>query len=104
MVVEFGNEVGALGAGSEEAHITLEYVPELGHFVEACFAQDAANGCDTGVVGAGPYGAGLLFGVDDHGAEFVDLEGVPPFADAFLTIEKEAGCEYAIGEPDYGNQ
>src|ERR1700760_1730898 len=70
---EPGGELGALGARADEAHLTAKDVPELRDLVDACLAQEAAEAGNARVVFGGPAGA-LGFGVDEHGAELVDLE------------------------------
>ena len=70
---EPGGELGALGPRADEAHLTAQHVPELWDLIDACLAQEAAEPGDARVVLGGPFRA-LGFGVDEHGAELVNLE------------------------------
>src|SRR6201996_2401049 len=83
---EPGGELGALGARADEAHLTAKNVPELRNLVDACLAQKAAEAGNARVVFGGPAGA-LGFGVDEHGAELVDLEVFILVSDARLREE-----------------
>jgi hypothetical protein len=90
-VLELIDEMGAFGAGADEGHVANEDVPELGKFVEVPFAEEFADAGAAGVVGGGPDGAGFAFGVDGHGAQFEDGEGLAGDAAAFLAVENGAG-------------
>lgn len=92
------DELGAFGARSDDGHVAPEDVEELGEFVDAEFAEPAAEGGDAGVVAGGPDGAGSGFGVHVHGAELEDFEDFAVVADAFLAVEGGAGT----GEADEG--
>ena len=80
-----------LGAVADDGHGAFEDVVELGYFVEAHFAHDAAEGGDAGVVVARECGA-AGFGVGVHAAEFVHFEGFAFVADAFLGVEDGSGA------------
>ena len=65
-----------------QRHIPFEHVEELGQFVQAELADQAAEPRFAGVALGGP--ARFLFGVDPHGAELVHHKGALVQADALL--------------------
>ena len=87
-------------AWADDAHVAEEDVEELRELVDASFAEEAAHAGDARVVGHLKYGASHLvlvhkflfelLGVDDHGAELVDLEDTAAQAGAFLLEEHGA--------------
>ena len=75
-----------LGPGAYQAHIAAHHVPELGEFVDGCLAEDLADPGDARVIGhleqravglvlIGQFGE-VVLGVNDHGAQFQDTEGL----------------------------
>ena len=73
------------GTLTDEAHIAVQDIQELGEFIEAVFAEEPANGGDAGVVcnledrtAHFVHGFELMFillGVGYHGAEFIKGKG-----------------------------
>ncbi len=103
VVFELFDEEGAFGARADEAHFAFEDVPELWEFVYVEAAEEGADGGAAGVVGGGPDGAGLGFGVYAHGAEFVEGEDAAFFAAALLFVEDGAGGAAFDGEGGDGD-
>lgn len=100
-LAELVNEVWAFRSWPDEAHVADEDVPDLRQFVEACGADEASDFRDARVMVGGELRAGIFFGVDAHGAEFVYLVVLAEAADADLAVE----CRATVFEPDgQGNQ
>lgn len=99
-VFVFGDAERPFGAGADEAHFAAEDVVQLGDFVDAALAEEAAEAGDAGVVGGG--GAAFAFGVEAHGAELADGEFATAEPDAGLAEEGGAWAVEADGEPDEG--
>ena len=74
-------ELGSLGPRTDDGHITLEDVPELGEFIEPGPAEEPADGGDPRVVGGGP--ARLL---DFAGSKLILTNGLFLFR-----IQKQTG-------------
>lgn len=87
---ELLDEVRALGARADEAHVAVEDVPDLRQFVEAGGADEGADARDARVVVGRELRAGVLLGVDTHRAELVDLVGLAKAASADLAVESRA--------------
>lgn len=106
-----GGNLGALGAGSYDGHVAFQDVQELREFIEADSADEAADGCDAGIVLTGGESRyAVFFGIHAHTAEFVDRKYLPVFGEAVLLVEggaavsfdKEADNEHGDGEDDEG--
>ena len=106
-----GGDLGALGAGSYDGHVAFQYVQELREFIEADSADEAADGCDAGIVLTGGESRyAVFFGIHAHTAEFVDREYLPVFGEAVLLVkggaavsfDKEADDEHGDGKDDEG--
>lgn len=83
-LVEVSDEVGLLGAGSDQAHVAFQDVHELRQFIDAVFAQHSAHSCNAGVVLA----CELIrrFFVEAHASYLVDLEGLVAPANTCLGV------------------
>ena len=106
-----GGDLGALGAGSYDGHVAFQDVQELREFIEADSADEAADGCDAGIVLTGGESRyAVFFGIHAHTAEFVDREYLPVFGETVLLVEggaavsfdKEADDKHGDGEDDEG--
>lgn len=106
-----GGDLGALWAGAYDGHVAFQDVQELGEFVHTNGADEAADGCDAGIVLAGGESRyAVFFGIHAHTAEFVDREYFPVFGETVLLVEggatvsfdKEADDEHGDGEDDEG--
>ena len=86
------------GTGADESHLSEEYVPKLGQFVEMVFAQELADLGKTFVLAAGIKGRTVFFGIELHAAELVDIERTSEAPDAFL-LENGRTAVFAF----YGN-
>src|SRR5262249_7039889 len=84
---EIADELRALGAGSDETHVTAQYVEDLRKFVDATTPQESADAGDARIVDARPHGFARAFGVGAHAAEFGDFEIVAVEAHALLPVE-----------------
>jgi hypothetical protein len=84
------DEFRAFRAWTDEGHLAEEDVEELGEFVEAGFAEESSDGGGSRVVVGGPDGAGVIFGVWDHGSEFEDADAAAANAGADLGVEDGA--------------
>ncbi len=63
---ELFNELGTLGSGTYEAHISLKDVEKLGQLVDAGLSDEFSDRCDSGIVLGGPALLFLLFALDPH--------------------------------------
>lgn len=106
-----GGDLGALGAGSYDGHVAFQDVQELREFIEADSADEAADGCDAGIVLTGGESRyAVFFGIHAHTAEFVDREYLPVFGEAVLLVkggaavsfDKETDDEHGDGKDDEG--
>ena len=97
---ELLDEVRALGARPDEAHVAVEDVPDLRQLVEAGGADEGADARDARVVVSRELRAGVLLGVDAHRAELVDLVGLAEAAGADLAVEGRAAVLELDGEGD----
>ena len=88
---ELLDEVRALGARADEAHVTVEDVPDLRQLVEAGGAR---------VVVGRELRAGEFLGVDAHRAELVDLVGLAEATGADLAVEGRAAVFELDGDGD----
>ena len=78
----------ALRPGADHGHVADEDVPELGEFVKADLADDAADGGDAVVlVASGEASNPVLLRIDAHAAELQDLEFPSVFGEAHLLIQ-----------------
>lgn len=87
---ELLDEVRALGARADEAHVAVEDVPDLRQFVEAGGADEGADARDARVVVGRELRAGEFLSVDAHRAELVDLVGLAEATGADLAVEGRA--------------
>lgn len=106
-----GGNLGALGAGAYDGHVAFQDVQELREFIEADSADEAADGCDAGIVLTGGESRyAVFFGIHAHTAEFVDREYLPVFGEAVLLVkggaavsfDKETDDEHGDGKDDEG--
>src|SRR5688572_6875952 len=63
------NEIGALRPRADQAHVTLENVPELWEFIDSQLSQESTDWCDARIVLTGPHSADVRFGIYNHGTE-----------------------------------
>lgn len=83
-----GGDLRALGAGAYDGHVAFQDVQELGEFVQADSADEAADGSDAGIVLAGGESRhAVFFGIHAHTAEFVDREYLPVFGETVLLVK-----------------
>jgi hypothetical protein len=68
--------------GADNAHMTDQYIQELGNFVEVGVTKKSSHPGDPGVIIRGLFCIGL--GVVIHGPEFKTGKGAPKKAYAFL--------------------
>ena len=97
---ELLDEVRALGARADEAHVAVEDVPDLRQFVEAGGADEGADARDARVVVGRELRAREFLGVDAHRAELVDLVGPAEAAGADLAVEGRAAVFELDGDGD----
>lgn len=97
---ELLNEVRALGARADEAHVAVEDVPYLRQLIEAGGADEGADARDARVVVGRELRAGVFLGVDAHRAELVDFIGPAEAAGADLAVECRAVVLKLDGEGD----
>ena len=65
LLLDLPDEVGALGTGTDDAHITVEDVDELRQLVEARLSKELANRGDPRITSHRPQGL-VAFRVHDH--------------------------------------
>lgn len=95
---ELVDEIRALGPRADEAHVADEDVPNLRQFVEACRADEGSDFRDARVVVGRELRAGVFFGVDAHGAEFIDLIILAEAANADLAVERRTAVFHLDGD------
>jgi hypothetical protein len=71
---------------THKAHLAHQNVPELGQLIELGPAQQLAYSSDPWVVSAGQRSAQVI-GVDDHGSEFPNAEGLAELTDSGLAVK-----------------
>jgi len=71
---------------ADDAHLALEDVDELGHFVNLQPAQESPHAGDARISVAGDAGA-LVRCVSDHGAELVDSKQLTVLPDPLTPVE-----------------
>lgn len=96
-VFEVFDIFGSFRAGSDQAHLADQDVPELGKFVEVPLAEKFADPQSAGVILDGPAGGGSFFGIETHAAEFEDGEGEVVAAEAGLAVE-DGSRGFAVDE------
>lgn len=87
---ELLDEVRALGARADEAHVAVEDVKNLRQLVEARRADEGPDFRDARVVVRRELRPRVFLGVDAHRAEFVDLVGLAETARADLAVKRGA--------------
>lgn len=97
---ELLDEVWALGARADEAHVAVEDVPDLRQLVEAGSADKGADARDARIVVGRELRAGVFLSIDAHRAEFVDLVRLAEAAGADLAVEGWAVVLKLDGEGD----
>ena len=97
---ELLDEVWALGARADEAHVAVEDVPDLRQLVEAGSADKGADARDARIVVGRELRAGVFLSIDAHRAEFVDLVRLAEAAGADLAVEGRAVVLKLDGEGD----
>ena len=75
--------------GPHQAHLALEYIKELRELVQGALSQERAEFCFPHVPVRGP--AGVLSGIDAHGAEFIHVKGFFVPADPLLSEDDRSG-------------
>lgn len=85
------DELRSLGAWSDEAHLPLEHIPELGKFIDIPPAHEGPNPESAIVILASPASPALFLGIELHAADLDDLELASSPSDAPLAIEDRTG-------------
>src|ERR1044071_4329846 len=83
---QLGHEMRTLRTWTNEAHLTLQDVPELRDLVHAYLANDATNARRARVFLAGPNWS-ILFGVNSHRAKLCQHKRVAVLTYSFLFVE-----------------
>ena len=105
----------ALGARTDEGHVALHHIPQLGQLVEMVQAKEKAHTGHARFVLMLVEGWPVFFGIDTHAAELVNLERAAKPPDALLTedgrpavlalhgdvADKEKGREHYQGDRGY---
>ena len=65
-----------VGARADHAHAALQYVDELGEFIQRGATQEGAQGRNADIVGAG-LGHGVAVFANTHGAKLVHQDALP---------------------------
>lgn len=99
---------------ADEAHFAAEHIIELRQFIDGVFADESTEWGDAGVIGYFEDRAGhfielgefmfFLFGIGDHGSEFVHAEGFSIEAAAHLVKEDGTGGSDPDEESDDGQR
>src|SRR5215471_10991601 len=90
------DELRALRPWPDQAHVSLEHVPQLRQLVESAAPQEAANRrhADIALL-RGPDGTRGLLGISPHRPELVEREDTAVLADASLVVQHRARRRHA---------
>ena len=91
LFAEFVYEVGQFGSGTNKAHVTFEYIKELGELVQRIFADESSERSFAVVFIGGPTGG--LTVIYSHGTEFIHAERLVVAAYAFLLENDWKWCK-----------
>src|SRR6266404_6969109 len=83
---QLGHEMRAFGPRANEIHVALQNVPELGNFVHANLADEAAHSRHALVFSLSPDGP-VLFGINAHGTKLHQRNYATVLADSFLFVQ-----------------
>src|ERR1044072_8262336 len=86
---QLGHKMRPLGSWTNEAHLTLQNVPELGNFIDSDLANDATHARRTIVFLAGPNRT-CFFSINTHRAKLCEDECAAVLADSFLPVKNRA--------------
>src|SRR5258707_1102198 len=89
LTLEHPAEDGTLRTRPHKTHLATQHVHRLWEFVQAQFADDAADPGDALVAVCRPLWA-VLLGILIHGTKLQDFEGASAQSDAFLPEENRA--------------
>src|SRR6476660_1876609 len=95
------DELRALRTWTDQAHVSLEHVPQLRQLVETAAPQEAADRrhADIALL-RGPDGTRRLFRISPHRSELVEREDAAVLADASLVVQNRARRRHADEEPN----
>src|SRR5678815_2844199 len=85
--VQLLDELRALRARPDEAHLSAQHVQDLRQLVDARGTDERADAGDAAVVLLRPLRLPVALGVLAHAAELEQLEWLPVLPDAHLTIQ-----------------
>ena len=81
------DEVGAFWSGADEAHVSVEDIPDLRDFIKACCPDEISDFGNARIIFCRQLGAGVFFRINTHGTEFVDIIFFAKTAYPHLTVE-----------------
>ncbi|PAV93059.1 hypothetical protein WR25_03668 [Diploscapter pachys] len=87
LLFQLRDELRALGARADEAHLALQHRPGLRQFVDPHLADDAADAGDAGIVLLRPDRVTRHLGILTHRAQLQNVEALVVQADAALAVE-----------------
>src|SRR5262245_15919538 len=90
LVLELRDEKRTLGPRSDNRHVALEHVPELGQFVDVGLAQELADWRPPRILFTGEHRSGFGFGVLVHRPELVNHERLAVEPHPLLAVEDVA--------------
>src|SRR5262245_56379514 len=91
LVLKIVNQLRALGARPNEAHVAFEHVPELRRLVNVPFSHKSANSKPARIIFCGPADLPVFFRIQSHTANLQHLEGLAIPAESSLAIEDRSG-------------
>lgn len=99
LLLVLGGDLGALGAGANQAHGAAQDIEQLGQLIYAAGADDFAHRRYAVVVAAGRKpGHAVLLGVHAHTAELEDVEPPAVLGQAHLLVEHRAAVRGLDGD------
>ena len=101
---ELARELGAFRARADEAHVTLQDVPQLRQFIDREAPEIPTDSSAARIAWHRPDGAKTTFGVFAHGAEFQDGEMASVESNSPLTIKDGAAIAEGDEACDRGKQ
>src|SRR5262245_31066795 len=84
------HKVWALGTGSYQSHVALQYAKELRNFIDVRSTQELPDPCDTMVAAFRPNRPGVALSVVAHRSKLPEHEGLSILTHSFLTMKHRA--------------
>ena len=87
---ELFDEVRPFGPGTDEAHLSLQHIKQLGKLIEAAPSQKTPNRRSPWIICLRPNRTCLLFGIHPHGPKFDNAERMAIHTNPLLPVKNRA--------------